>query len=224
MIVIYSSAQSIHNAFKALAIQARDTTQPSGSDSTIPDLGAGTPFAEHTVGENLGKSTRAADQSSQTPRAAQALAENRFPASNQHFPAGQPSVGNPAPRPAEEPLIDAHMVSRVEAYKRMIADADSIIGKGLDGTAMPSPLLVRAWLFNIGLAFDMVKDVLREAEASRCAPIEERIQKILEIFDKTGVMPLVINVIRTKASYDAESARAEAERLIRYGFSNSIAK
>jgi hypothetical protein len=221
MIVVYSSTHSIHNAFKALAIQVRDTAQPSRNDLPPPDLGGATPFAEQFATGSPGKSTR---DTGETLGATKAFADYRFPASNGKFPSGQASGGKPAPRAGGEPLIDDAMLSRVEAYKRMIADADSIIGRGRDGTAMPSPLAVRAWLFNIGVAFDTVKDVLRETDASRCDKAEDRVEKILEVFRKTGVMTLVINVVRTKPSYDEESAKAEAERLIRYGFSNSIAK
>ncbi|ANN79489.1 hypothetical protein [Bordetella flabilis] len=119
--------------------------------------------------------------------------------------------------------FDAKMTTRISAYNKMIADGERILVNGPDGVALPTnPLTVRAWLFNIGLAFDKVNLVIRETDAPDCQRRKDKVERVLHVFRNNGIFELVVKAIKLRLSYDDERARAQAERLIRYAFGNSI--
>jgi hypothetical protein len=118
---------------------------------------------------------------------------------------------------------DGAMRNRVNAYKKMIDDVDVILGAGDKPDSTANPLTVRAWFFNIGMAFGTVDSVLKEAEAAHCSSREERTEKILEIFRKHKILVLAGNAITTKQpAYTEAAALEKAEQLVRYAFNNSI--
>jgi hypothetical protein len=118
---------------------------------------------------------------------------------------------------------DGAMRNRINAYKKMIDDVDAILGTGDKPDSPANPLTVRAWFFNIGMAFGMVDSVLKEAETAHCSSREERTEKILEIFRKHKILILAGNAIKTKQpAYTEAAALEKAEQLVRYAFNNSI--
>jgi hypothetical protein len=140
-----------------------------------------------------------------------------------HPPSAGESTGHVA-REAGRPLVDNEMHNRIEAYKRVIADTESIVRDDNKPDSMPNPLTVRAWLFNIGLAFGKVTGVLHEIETQGCASREERVEKILQVFRDNDVVKLAANAIQTRLHYDEQRAQERAEQLVRYAFANSISK
>jgi hypothetical protein len=119
--------------------------------------------------------------------------------------------------------FDAKMTARISAYNKMITDGERILVNGPDGIALPTnPLTVRAWLFNIGLAFDKVTLVMRETDAPDCLRRKDKVERILYVLRNNGIFELVVKAIKLRLSYDEERATVQAERLIRYAFGNSI--
>jgi hypothetical protein len=115
------------------------------------------------------------------------------------------------------------MAARITAYNKMIADGGRILVGGPDGIVLPAnPLTVRAWLFNIALAFDKVGHVMRETDAPDCRSRKDKVERVLSVFQSNGLFALVVKAIELRLSYDEERAKAQAERLIRYAFGNSI--
>jgi hypothetical protein len=157
-------------------------------------------------------------------------AQNDTRSMSSHSAAGDPPLAEPAvedaasvPESRDASPDETRMAIRTAAYNKMIADGGRILVNGPDGIALPpNPLTVRAWLFNMGIAFDKVSLVMKELDALDCGRRNEKVEKVLRMFRSNGIFDLVVKAIQLRLSYDGERAKEQAERLIRYAYGHSI--